>query len=46
MILHKNPEAVRHSKVKGHATQEMVDKGMVRAKDKQGNDHSDGYQDV
>ena len=32
---------MKASKVKGHATEEMVEQGKVRRKDKEGNDISD-----
>ena len=37
----RGAQAVRLSKVKGHATQEMVEKGTVRETDKMGNDEAD-----
>ena len=37
----KNPEAVKLTKVKGHATSEMVQQGAVRFDDKHGNDQAD-----
>ena len=36
-----SPEAVRHSKVKGHATDEMVQSGGAQKWSKEGNDHGD-----
>ena len=41
ILIRKSPWAVRHSKVKGHATKKMVEEGKVEAKDKEGNDKSD-----
>ena len=38
----KTPTAVKLTKVKGHATQEMVEKGDVQPEDKEGNDEADG----
>ena len=40
-MLLRNPESAIHGKVKGHATDEMVEIGRVRERDKEGNDHSD-----
>ena len=40
-IQNKGPKAVVMSKIKAHITQEMVDKGEVRDKDKKGSDASD-----
>ena len=37
----KNPEAVKLTKVKGHATSEMVQQGAVRFDDEHGNDLAD-----
>ena len=37
----KGLQAVTLSKVKGHATQQMVDEGEVEAKHKEGNDRAD-----
>ena len=37
----KGPKTVEASKVKGHATEEMVEAGIVRREDKRGNDISD-----
>ena len=37
----KGPESVKVAKVKGHATEEMVEEGKCKAKDKEGNDKSD-----
>ena len=35
MILLKSPTAVRHSKVKGHATDQMVEEGVVLRRDRE-----------
>ena len=43
--LSKGPKAVAMSKVKGHATKEMVDEGIVEAEHKEGNDGADGGAD-
>ena len=40
-IVAKNPEAVKLTKVKGHATSEMVEKKEVSFEDKHGNDQAD-----
>ena len=37
----RGPWSVWLSKVKGHATQEQVERGAVKAEDKEGNDLSD-----
>ena len=37
----KKPDAITITKVKGHATQEMVNEGKVRPADKDGNDKAD-----
>ena len=37
----KNPKAVKLTKVKGHATEEMVESNLVEADDKHGNDQAD-----
>ena len=37
----KGPKSVKVTKVKGHATSEMVVEGLVKEKDKEGNDMSD-----
>ena len=39
--LAKGPRSFRATKVKGHATCDMVDQGLVKSEDKQGNDISD-----
>ena len=41
MIFAKGHKAVRSSKVKGHATEEMIEEGVVRKVDKDGNDQAD-----
>ena len=38
MMHKKGPESIKTVKVKGHATEEMVEKGVVRSVDKKGND--------
>ena len=40
-ILAKGPRAITLTKVKGHATQEMVDEGRVDEEQKKGNDGAD-----
>ena len=40
-LLAKNPEAVAITKVKGHATEDMVREGAVREEDRHGNEQSD-----
>ena len=42
----RGPRSVKITKVKGHATQEMVDEGNVRAEDKEGNDKADEAADM
>ena len=42
----KGPEAVRLSKVKGHATDEMVAQGKVKQEHKEGNDAADEAADI
>ena len=37
----REPGCARISKVKGHATQEMVDEGKAQHEDKKGNDQAD-----
>ena len=37
----KNPGAIKLTKVKGHATEEMVQKGEVAERDKECNDQAD-----
>ena len=37
----KNPRAIRHGKVKGHATEEMVKEGRVREREKVGHGEAD-----
>ena len=37
----KTPQAVKLTKVKGHATNEMVEQGKVQFDDKHGNDQAD-----
>ena len=41
MMQRKGPERIKTVKVKGHATEEMVEKGVVRRVDKKGNDKAD-----
>ena len=41
VMLMRNPLSVKHGKVKGHATDEMVASGKTREEDKRGNDHGD-----
>ena len=38
MMQKKGPESIKTINLKGHATEEMVDKGVVRRVDKNGND--------
>ena len=40
-VLAKGPRSVRVTKVKGHATDEMVNEGRVKPEDKAGNDVAD-----
>ena len=40
-IVLKGPHAVKFTKVKGHATNEQVDSGLVRREDKAGHDGAD-----
>ena len=40
-VASKSPEAVKLTKVKGHATYEMVEEGTVPIEQKQGNDETD-----
>ena len=40
-VIQKGEGSLKASKVKGHATEEMVEEGKVRRKDKEGNDISD-----
>ena len=40
-IVAKNPHAIAVTKVKGHATEAMIQDGSVRVADKEGNDSSD-----
>ena len=40
-VASKTPNAITMTKVKGHATMEMVDKGEVVAEEKDGNDEAD-----
>ena len=46
MVDAKGAEAVRISKVKGHATEEMVNQGKVKREHKEGNDASDEAADI
>ena len=46
IVKQRGPKSVRIAKVKGHATQEMVDEGKVRAEDKEGNDKADEAADM
>ena len=41
IVQRRGPETVTISKVKGHATDEMVKEGQVRLSDKKGNDNAD-----
>ena len=41
IVRRRGPETIAISKVKGHATDEMVDEGQVRLSDKKGNDNAD-----
>ena len=41
LVRQRGPHTVNITKVKGHATKEMVDQGEVQEKDKQGNDAAD-----
>ena len=41
IIAAKRPQSVKAQKVKGHASDEMVVEGRVRAQDKRGNDKAD-----
>ena len=41
--MQKGPNAFKATKVKGHATQGMIEAGKVRPKDKEGNDLADKY---
>ena len=41
IVLRRGPETAAISKVKGHATDEMVAEGQVRLSDKKGNDRAD-----
>ena len=41
LVRDRGPETVKISKVKGHATEEMVSEGKVKAEDKEGNDKAD-----
>ena len=41
MIRAKGHKAVRTTKVKGHATDAMIEEGLVRKEDKKGNDEAD-----
>lgn len=43
ILLQKNPRAIKHTKVKGHATEEMVRNGTVAERDRVGNEFSDYY---
>ena len=45
IVWQRGPESVTISKVKGHATDEMVDEGKVRLQDKKGNDNADSAAD-
>ena len=45
ILLAKGPETYRGTKVKGHATEEAVKKGLVEMIDKAGNDMADKYAD-
>ena len=40
-VLHKSPKAIKLTKVKGHATKDMVEAGEVREPDRRGNDEAD-----
>ena len=44
-VASKTPTAVRLTKVKGHATKDMVAEGKVPAAEKEGNDEADGAAD-
>ena len=46
LVQAKGPEAVQLSKVKGHATDEMVNQGKVKKEHKEGNDASDEAADI
>jgi len=41
LVKQRGPKSVRITKVKGHATKEMVEEGRVKAIDKEGNDKAD-----
>ena len=41
LVKQRGPETVKITKVKGHATEEMVEQGKVEAEDKAGNDMAD-----
>ena len=41
MLLRRGPESIQTIKVKGHATEEMLEIGKVKAEDKKGNDKAD-----
>ena len=45
IVRRRGPESVTISKVKGHATDEMVEEGRVRLQDKRGNDNADSAAD-
>ena len=42
----RGPHSIRITKVKGHATEEMVRSGKVREEDKEGNDKADRAADL
>ena len=41
LVSRRGPESVTITKVKGHATEDMVEKGTVQRADKEGNDWAD-----
>ena len=41
LVRERGPESVVITKVKGHATQQMVDEGKVEKDEKEGNDQAD-----
>ena len=41
LVRQRGPNSAKVTKVKGHATEEMVQQGKVKAEEKKGNDHAD-----
>ena len=46
LVRQRGPKSAKITKVKGHATEEMVQQGKVKAEEKRGNDHVDEAADA